>query len=404
VKAGGESFRVEERQASSSLTSALNVAATPVIKVDASDPRAIQELKPEQVAGKVVLAEVPHPSKAPRAEMARANATRASFLARMGQLKPAVVVDVDRDPEVGVGLRRDRAASGVARFVAPTAPMIRLHSPRLCQAFDALPMGPTDATLSVRVGEFKERTAKVKNVVGLIRGSDPERRDTYVLLSAHYDHLGLAPQNGSGDRIYNGANDDASGAASVVEIASALATTSDLKPARSLVFVAFYGEEHGLVGSRYYAEHPVVPLEKTVAAINLEQVGRTDDSEGPRVAAATVTGFDYSDVGPALRRAGAAVGIDVTKHPRFSDAYFGASDNASLARAGIPAHTISVAFQFPDYHRLGDEWSKLDYANMAKVDRMAALGLVELADGPAPRWNPDNPKAAPYRAKAKDPR
>ncbi len=149
--------------------------------------------------------------------------------------------------------------------------------------------------------------------------------------SAHYDHLGIGPHNGSGDRIYNGANDDGSGTVSVIEIASALATLRS-RPKRSLVFVTFYGEEHGLVGSRYYVEHPLVPLAKTVADINLEQVGRTDDSDGPRVSAATVTGYDYSDVGDRLRRAGRAVGVDVVKHPTKSDSYFGASDNAAFAR------------------------------------------------------------------------
>jgi Zn-dependent M28 family amino/carboxypeptidase len=221
-----------------------------------------------------------------------------------------------------------------------------------------------------------------------------------VLVTAHYEHLGKGPHNGSGDRIYNGANDDGSGTASVIEIASALA---GLKPGpkRSILFATFYGEEHGLVGSRHYVAHPVEPLAATVALVNLEQVGRTDDSDGPRVSAANVTGFDYSDVGETLRRAGEAVGVAVSKHPTKSDAYFGASDNASFARAGVPAHTVSVAYLFPDYHGADDEWERIDYANMAKVDRMAALGVVSIADSPRPpRWDESNPKAAPYRKAA----
>ena len=146
-----------------------------------------------------------------------------------------------------------------------------------------------------------------------------------------------------------------------------------------------------------------MPLEKTVADINLEQVGRTDDSDGPRVSAATVTGFDYSDVGAVLRRAGRAVGVDVVKHPTKSDGYFRASDNAAFANVGIPAHTISVAYMFPDYHGADDEWEKLDYANMARVGRMAALGLVLLADGPAPAWDPGSRSGArvPEAARAR---
>src|SRR5262249_19804633 len=100
------------------------------------------------------------------------------------------------------------------------------------------------------------------------------------------------------------------------------------------------------------------------------------------------------------RSAGELVGIDVARRSANTDKYFEASDNASLARMGIPAHTIAVAYLFPDYHAAGDEWPKIDYANMAKVDRMAALGLLMIAEGPEPHWNPDNPKAARYRAKA----
>ena len=300
----------------------------------------------------------------------------------MEELKPALIVDVDRDTGSRTGPAPGCGRPPV-RAVASPVPSITAALAAARRAFDAMPAGPSAATLSLHVGEPKERATKVRNVVGLLRGSDPALKETYVLLTAHYDHLGIGPANGSGDRIFNGANDDGSGTVSVIEIASALATLKP-RPKRSLVFLTFYGEEHGLVGSRYYVEHPVVPLEKTVADINLEQVGRTDDSDGPRVSAATVTGYDYSDVGPMLHRAGQAVGVDVLKHPTKSDSYFGASDNAAFATAGIPAHTISVAYMFPDYHGADDEWEKVDFANMAKVDRMAALGFITDRRRPCP--------------------
>jgi hypothetical protein len=394
---GGDTIRIAEDHASGRLAGALDLPPTPTIKVDASNAEALKAVEPAQVKGKVVLAEMPNPYKTDRSRIREANRARLAFLQRMDEWKPALVVDVDRDTDSVLGLRQDLAGRRPGRS-RDSVPRITLHSPQLAKSFDAMPAGRSEATLSLRVGEPRERATKVRNVVGLLRGSDPALRETYVLLSAHYDHLGIGPQNGSGDRIFNGANDDGSGTASVVEIASALATLNP-RPKRSLVFLTFYGEEHGLVGSRYYVEHPVVPLEKTVADINLEQVGRTDDSDGPRISAATVTGFDYSDVGALLRRAGRAVGVDVLRHPTKSDAYFGASDNASFARTGIPAHTISVAYMFPDYHGADDEWEKIDFANMARVDRMAALGLVMIADGPAPAWNKDNPKAAPYQKK-----
>jgi len=241
----------------------------------------------------------------------------------------------------------------------------------------------------------EEAAMKVRNVVGVLRGSDPRLRDEYVIVSAHYDHIGTRPE-GEGDRIFNGANDDASGVAGVIEAAAALAKMSP-RPRRSVVFMAFFGEERGLLGSRWYGLHPLVPLAKTVAQLNLEQIGRTDDSEGPQVGSLGVTGFDFSDVGALLKGAGEAVGVRVYKHPTNSDAFFGRSDNQSLADAGIPAHTLSVAYMFPDYHAAGDEWQKLDFANMERVVRAVALAAVRLADAQQPpRWNEQNPKAAPY--------
>jgi Zn-dependent M28 family amino/carboxypeptidase len=232
-------------------------------------------------------------------------------------------------------------------------------------------------------------------VAGLLRGGDPGLKETCVLLTAHYDHIGARPA-GKGDGIYNGANDDGSGTVAVIEIAAALATLKQ-RPKRSILFVTFFGDEKGLLGSRYYGRHPIFPIEKTVADINLEQVGRTDSDEGSQVGAASLTGFDFSDVGATLKEAGAQTGIRVYKHERNSDAYFGRSDNQALADQGVPAHTLCVAFSYPDYHGVGDHWEKIDYANMEKVSRMVALAAVMIANNPRePKWNESNPKAARY--------
>lgn len=161
--------------------------------------------------------------------------------------------------------------------------------------------------------------------------------------------------------------------------------------------MTFFGEEKGLLGSRYYGRNPVYPLDKTVANINVEQVGRTDSSEGPQLSNASLTGFDYSDVGAILEAAGKLTGINVYKHEQNSDAFFSRSDNQALADRGVPAHTLCTAFVYPDYHGAGDHWDKIDYANMEKVNRMVALALVMIANNSeAPRWNESNPKAARY--------
>jgi hypothetical protein len=127
-------------------------------------------------------------------------------------------------------------------------------------------------------------------------------------------------------------------------------------------------------------------------------VGRTDDSEGPQVATAALTGFGYTTFSDIVEAAGDLTGIKIYKHPKNSDAYFFASDNGPLAEVGVPAHTMGVTFEFPDYHRVGDEWQKIDYDNMAKVARAAALALVMEANSEKePRWDETNPRTEPYR-------
>ncbi|MFC4931121.1 M28 family peptidase [Massilia sp. GCM10023247] len=252
----------------------------------------------------------------------------------------------------------------------------------------------TAATAQATAQAPAQAPIKVRNVVGILRGSDPVLKDTYILVTAHYDHVGLKP--GQGDGIFNGANDDGSGTVSVIELAKAFAA-NPVRPKRSIVFMTVFGEEHGLVGSRYYGANPLVPIEKTIAGINLEQVGRTDDNEGAQVRAFGVTGFDFSDVGAILKAAGDDTGIRVWKHPVNSDKYFAHSDNQALADRGIPSHTVSVAYAFPDYHGAGDHWDKIDYENMALVDRTVALAIWKIANGAdTPKWNVQNPKAAKY--------
>jgi Zn-dependent M28 family amino/carboxypeptidase len=231
---------------------------------------------------------------------------------------------------------------------------------------------------------FQEQAPGKRNVVGVLRGSDPALAETYVLVTAHYDHVGVC-KPGEQDPVCNGANDNASGVASVIEIAARLAARRP-RPKRTLVFIAYFGEEKGLVGSRYYAEHPLFPIESTIAQLNFEQTGRTDDLEGPNPRTLNVTGFDYSEVG-ILLAAAAPPGVRISKRPKWSDEAFERSDNEALAKKGVPAHTLAASFMFPDYHQPGDEWRKLDYRNMAVITDAAAAGVAAIANRPeAPRW------------------
>jgi Zn-dependent M28 family amino/carboxypeptidase len=237
------------------------------------------------------------------------------------------------------------------------------------------------------------------NVAGILRGSDPALKDTYVVVSAHYDHTGLAASGE--DRVFHGANDDASGVASVLEVANALASLHP-RPKRSVLVILFCGEEKGLVGSRFYASHPLVPLDHTIAQINMEQMGRTDSPEGPHLNMMNVTGFDFSTIPALLADSGRRVQIAVIKDAQASEAYFRRSDNGPLAEAGIPAHTVSVTYEFPDYHAVGDEWQKLDYDNMAHVDQAVGIAMLRLASAVTPpKWMESNPGAMKFAEAAK---
>lgn len=241
----------------------------------------------------------------------------------------------------------------------------------------------------------REGLPTVKNVVGVLRGSDPALKHTYVMVTAHYDHIGTNARAGD-DTIMNGANDDASGTTAVMEIARVLAALQE-RPKRSVIFVAVFGEERGLVGSRYYAEHPVVPLKDTVADFNIEMIGRTQKSDGDWSGKLGLTGYDYSDMAEFIKPALAEFGIELVFDKQASDPFFMRSDNAALAAAGVPAHTVSTGYIDAWYHKANDHWDTLDYANMLKTVRGLANATLALANSAtSPRWSADNPRAAKY--------
>jgi hypothetical protein len=364
-------------------SAALDLKETTIFKLDLSDQALVERFKPGDVTGKVVLLEL--------TRSALANARTAIPKLRDG--KPALAITIDRTGKSTDGAREGLLLDPKERD--DRAPRITLAGAAAASFFDSLPPGSSGALASVHLGAPDEKPVSPRNVIGVLHGSDPALKDTYVLVTAHYDHLGMLP-DGTGDRVYHGANDDGSGTVSVIEMARALSGLKQ-RPRRSIVFMTFFGEEEGLLGSKYYARHPALPIERTVAQLNLEQVGRTDSSEGPQISNATVTGFDYSTLTGFIQEAGELMGVKVYKHPRNSDAFFSQSDNLYLAEAGVPAHTLAVSFLFPDYHEVGDEWQKIDYDNMAKLDRMIALALVLVANSEeAPHWNEQNPRAAKY--------
>jgi hypothetical protein len=386
IAGAGKPLSIQAAEARIQLGAPLDLTDAPAFKIAIDDPVSLAALKPEQTAGSVFLLFVP--------DLRRDSVRRASFdrtMTAVRRLKPALIL--------AAGPSADRVA-GRAKLAPADEPrdgasVIAVHNDEFVSLITPLASGATNLKITAHAKASIERPLTLRNVVAVLRGSDPVLKDSYILLTAHYDHIGIKP-DGEGDRIYNGANDDASGTASVIEIASALATLNP-RPRRSIVFIALFGEEAGLLGSLYYAHHPLFPLVRTIADVNLEQLGRTDSGQGPKIASASFTGFDFSDLPVIFEKAGEKTGMKVYKDAQRSDPFFSRSDNQALADMGVPAHTVCVAFEFPDYHGVGDEWPKLDYANMAKVDRMVALGLVSLADAASvPHWNATEAKASRY--------
>jgi Zn-dependent M28 family amino/carboxypeptidase len=250
----------------------------------------------------------------------------------------------------------------VARIVTNGRTRFRLPSAEL--DFDTL---PPESVLSSE-----------KNILGIIPGSDPEVAGEAVVIGAHFDHVGIGAAV-DGDSIYNGADDDGTGTVAILEIARDLARGP--APRRTVVVLLSTGEEAGMVGTRWYLEHPAVPLEQTVADFQIEMIGRPDSLAGGP-GRGWLTGYERTTMGDQL----AAVGSPIVPDPRPDQRFFFRSDNAPFAYAGIPAHTLSSFNLHTDYHRPSDEVDQVDFTHMAAVVDAAVEAVRFLANGPTPEW------------------
>lgn len=279
----------------------------------------------------------------------------------------------------GILQRRLRGSRLVDPESAPV-PLIAIRREGLDSIADKI------TRITVRKAAAGEQPARIRNVAGLLRGSDGDLSNTHVIVSAHYDHLGVG-RSPDGDQIFNGANDDASGTAAVMELASAFSKMRP-RPRRSILFVAFAAEEQGLMGSRYYARRPLLPIADAIANINLEQLGRTDGDGGDQTGKFNATGFDYTGIAAGFVRAADAAGVKLVKHERLNEQFFSQSDNLPLSEKGIPSTTFSSAYEFAEYHQPGDHADKLNYPHLERITRAIGLGLAWLAsDIAAPQWN-----------------
>lgn len=211
------------------------------------------------------------------------------------------------------------------------------------------------------------------NVVGWLEGSDPDRRSELVVVSAHMDHLGVgAPVDG--DSIYNGADDNGSGTAALLELAEALAEL-DEPPARSIVFAAFGGEELGLAGSAIYTIDPPLPLASTVANLNMDMLSRNS----PDSVAVLRSSAAIGAVADAVAARSPSLGLTVAADPWPGQNLLRRSDQWSFIRLGIPGLLMTSGLH-ADYHTRWDEVDRIDPDKLERVTRLAFLILLDLAD------------------------
>jgi hypothetical protein len=234
-------------------------------------------------------------------------------------------------------------------------------------------------------GTRTTETFQEPNVVGILKGSDPALAGTYVVYSAHMDHLGVGRPDASGDSIYNGADDDASGVTAVLEVAEAFASLPT-PPTRSMMFVVVSGEEKGLLGSRYFADHPPVPDSVIVADINMDMIGRNAPDS------VVAIGQEYSSLGPLTHQVAAAhpeLGLTVAPDLWPEERLFFRSDHFNFARNHIPAIFFTTGLH-DDYHQPSDEASKIDNDKLARIARLVFyLGNTIGTDPTAPAWTED---------------
>ena len=253
------------------------------------------------------------------------------------------------------------------------------------------PLGGLTVAGSVKI---ERKGLDTKNVIGVLEGAGPNAEET-VVVGAHYDHLGHGGMTSgslaflSGD-IHNGADDNASGTALVMELARRLAKRADPLP-RRVVFLAFSGEEKGLLGSRHYVEHPLYPLDKTVMMINFDMVGRLNDkSELTIMGTGSTAGLE--EIVDAI---GTSAGFKVKKVKGASDG-FGGSDHESFYQKGVP-----ILFPFTglhaDYHRPSDDTDRINFAGMSRIADFGELVLLDIAR------RPNRPAFAKSAEPARDP-
>lgn len=253
----------------------------------------------------------------------------------------------------------------------PMAPPRRFPLPCPIVLVKSVPAGK----LSVTIPATKSVDAVVRNVIGMIKGSDPKLSSEAIIISAHLDHIGR--QTAGQDRINNGADDNASGVTGVLLSAEAMAKLKQ-RPKRTIIFMTFWGEEKGLLGSKHFVKNPLWPLDRIVANINLEMIGRPEVGAESK---AWMTGWAASDLGTLMAQGAKRANVEIFDHKKIGDMLYRQSDNYPFVQGGVIAHSFSAGSLHADYHQPSDEWEKLNLPHMTKVIQGLIAGALPIANG-----------------------
>ena len=275
----------------------------------------------------------------------------------------------------------------IAGLAAPAAPA-QSNPSQIMLAADAYAAvaALAEGSLATLTAESRETITHTWNAVGALTGTSSGADDDIILLSAHLDHLG-ARDSGGAERIFHGADDDASGSIAVLTLAEALARGKPLK--RTVVFAWFGSEEAGGYGARYFVEKPVVPLTSIAANLEFEMIGRPDPNIAPHTL--WLTGWERTNLGPQL----AAHGARLVADPHPAEKFFTRSDNYTLAVRGVIAQTVSSFGLHADYHQPSDDIAHIDFGHMTEAIQSMLAPIRWLADsGFKPDWLQDGKPAA----------
>ena len=313
----------------------------------------------------------------PKAIVAISNLDSAAFAARVPKAAPE---------RFGMDLRLNSPPS-VEVSEAVVAPVLRAARVSLAEVRKSA--GPVvrelpGLTATVVLKETITDSLSAPNTIGILEGSDPALRDEYLVFSAHMDHVGVTP--GARDSINNGADDNASGTAGVIELAEAFSRPG-ARPRRSVMFLTVSGEEKGLWGSRYFSEHPTVPLGQIVANVNLDMLGRNWADT------IVAIGKEHSDLGATLARVNAAhpelrmVAVD-DRWPE--ERFYFRSDHYNFARKGVPALFFFNGVH-EDYHRVTDSPDKINSEKESRILKLLYYLGQEIGNAPQrPAWDPES--------------